>query len=95
MKKTTKKTTKVTKPKDNDNEEYYTKEEMQEMDKYHELTGHKLEDEEVYEVMQKHHNDEKMVLDELNLLIRDSQRGEEFNWQEVGKSKIIKNLSFM
>lgn len=89
MKKATKKTTKVTKPKekDNDNDIYFTKEEMAELDKYHNLTDHKFEDDEVYEIMQKFHNDEKMVLDELKLRLKDTERGDEFNWQEVGKSK--------
>lgn len=70
-------------------DEFYTKEEIKALDDYHEKTGGKFEDDEIYEIMQKYNNDEKLIMDELNNILRERERGKEFNWQEVGKSKII------
>lgn len=90
-KKTTKKTTKpVVKPKEKEenNDDFYTKEEIKELDKYHEFTGHKFEDEEIYEIMGKYKNDEKLVLEELNNILNDREKRGESDWGEVKKGKI-------
>lgn len=92
MKKNSKgnKTQKETKPKEKevekDSEEYYTKEEIELLDKYHDLTEHKFEDEEIYDIMQKCHNNDDLIKEELNEMIKQTLRGDEFLWQEVGKS---------
>lgn len=97
MKKTTKKTTKVTKPKEKDDtsDMYYTKEEIKELDKYHEKTEHKFEDEEIYEIMQKYKGEEVKITEELEKMLADRKRGGDTEWNVVGKSNSKNFLLFI
>jgi len=67
-------------------DEYYTKEEEERLDKFHEETQNKFTDDEIYKLMLKHKNDIEAISNELKELLKDSKRGEEYEWQEVGKS---------
>ena len=55
------------------------KEEEKRIDKIHEKTGHKIDDDEVYELMQKYKNNDEAVINELN------ERGETHEWEDIGK----------
>ena len=77
---------KETKEADNN---YYTKEEIKLLDKFHEKTENKFEDEEIYELMLKYKNDEDAILNELKEQLKERKRGEEFDWQTIGKSKLF------
>jgi len=70
-------------------EEYeeYTQEEIKLLDKYHEFTNHKLEDHEIYDVMMKFNSDDQLVKNELKQMLKDFSKGDEYNWQEIGKSE--------
>lgn len=72
-----------------DSEEYYTKEEIEQLDRYHEITENKFEDDEIYEVMQKFNNDDSLIINELKEMMKVTLRGEEYSWQEIGKSNYI------
>ncbi len=82
MKKSTKskKTTTKTQEKKDD---YYTKEEEERLDYFHEQTGHKFQDEEVYNLMVKYKNNDEAILNELNEQL-ESKKGEG-EWVDVGK----------
>ena len=91
MKKGTKKKTqtkpaKPTKPKEETDNNYYTKEEMDRMDSFHNQTDHKFQDEEIYELMEKYKQDDEAILNELKEQLKQRERGAEYDWQEVGKS---------
>ena len=91
MKKGSKKPVIKTKPKETkeaDNN-YYTKEEIKLLDKFHEKTENKFEDEEIYELMLKYKNDDDAILNELKEQLKERKRGEEFDWQTIGKSKLF------
>ena len=72
-------------------DEFYTNEEMELLDKYHELTEHKFEDEDIYNVMVKFNNDDDLIKNELKEMIKETLRGDEYNWQRIGESKYILN----
>ena len=83
--KTTKSKKTTTKPKEKKNDQYYTKEEEQQLDKYQEATGNKFDDDEIYDLMIKYKNDEDAILKDLKEQLKERNRGEEFEWKEVGK----------
>ena len=85
----TKKAPAKTKPKES-NDDYYTKEEEERLDKFHEETGHKFTDDEIYALMVKYKNDDQAVSNELKELLKDAKRGAEYEWQEVGKDGKVK-----
>ena len=68
-------------------EEEYTAEEIKLLDKFHEFTDNKFEDDEIYDVMVKFHSDEELVKNELKQMLKDFTKGDEFNWTEIGKSE--------
>lgn len=75
------------KPKEPEPEnEYYTKEEIKKLDSLHEQTEHKFTDDEIYELMLKHKNNDEEILKELQEQLKERKRGEEYEWREVGKS---------
>ena len=76
-----------TKMKKEPSNEYYTEEEIKKLDEFHEQTEHKFEDDEVYELMLKYKDDDEAILNELKELLKERKRGEQFDWQAVGKSK--------
>ena len=76
------------KPNNDDiSEEEYTQEEIKLLDKYHEFTGNKFEDDEIYDVMMKFNSDDQLIKNELKQMLKDFSKGEEYNWQEIGKSE--------
>jgi hypothetical protein len=81
---------KQAKKEESDSEEsYFTPEEIALLDKYHDLSGHKFEDQEIYEIMLKHKNNDDLVKNELNEMLKELKRGDEYGWTEIGKSKYI------
>ena len=68
------------------NEQYYTKEEITLLDKYHDFSGHKFDDDEIYEVIIKFNYDDELIKNEIKEMLKDLERGEEYNWTEIGKS---------
>ena len=86
MKKGTTKSKKTTtKPKETNEDEFYTREEEEQLDKYQEATGYKFDDDEIYDLMKKYKNDENAILKDLKEQLKERNRGEEFEWKEVGK----------
>jgi len=67
-------------------DEFYTKEEIKKLDEFHEQTEHKFEDDEIYELMLKYKGDDEAILNDLKEQLEERKRGEQFNWQAVGKS---------
>ncbi len=80
---------KQVKKEESDSEEYYTPEEIVLLDKYHDFCGHKFEDDEIYQIILKHKHNDDMIKNELNEMLKELKRGEEFSWTEIGKSKYI------
>ena len=80
MSKTTKSKKTTAKPKAKDeSDEYFTREEIKRLDKFHDQTEHLFDDTEVYELMQKYKNNDEAVINELN------ERGETHEWEDIGK----------
>ena len=78
---------KQVKAQESDSEEsYYTPEEIVLLDKFHDFTNHKFEDEEIYDIMVKFNNNEDLIKNELNEMLKVFKRGVEFSWTEIGKS---------
>ena len=73
------------KQEDNKTDQYYTNEEIKLLDFFHSQTEKKFEDEEVYDLMEKYKNDKDLILQELNILLKERKRGNDYEWQEVGK----------
>lgn len=69
--------------------DYYTPEEIILLDKLHEFSGNKFDDDEIYEVAVKLNFDEELIKNELNEMLKVLSRGDEFNWTEIGKSEYI------
>ena len=67
-------------------EDFYTPEEIVLLDKFHDFTSHKFEDDEIYEVILKFNNNEELIQNELNEMLKEIKRGDEYNWTEIGKS---------
>ena len=88
MSKTTKskKAPTKTKPKES-SDEYYTKEEEERLDKFHEETENKFTDDEIYKLMKQYKDDDESILNELKEMLKEIKRGAEYEWQVVGKSK--------
>ena len=73
------------KQEDNKTDQFYTNEEIKLLDFFHSQTDKKFEDEEVYDLMEKYKNDKELILQELNNLLKERKRGNDYEWQEVGK----------
>ena len=85
------------KEKKESSDDFYTDEEIKKLDEFHEQTEHKFEDEEIYELMLKYKNDDEAILNDLKEQLKERKRGEQFDWQPVGKSKannLINNYYF-
>ena len=67
-------------------ESYYTPEEIILLDKLHEFSEHKFEDDDIYEIMIKYNNDEELIKSEIKEMLKELKRGAEFSWTEIGKS---------
>jgi len=71
---------------ESESEEYYTEDEIKMLDKLHEFSEHKFEDDEIYDVMLRFNNDEQLIKNEIKEMLKQMKRGDEFNWTEIGKS---------
>jgi hypothetical protein len=69
--------------------DYYTPEEIKLLDKYHLFSGNKFVDEEIYDIIMKCNKDEKMIKEELKQRLKEFERGDEYNWTEIGESEYI------
>ena len=65
---------------------YYTPEEIVLLDKFHDFSGHKFDDNDIYEVMLKFKNDEELIKNELKEMLKVFKKGDEYTWTEIGKS---------
>ena len=81
-----KKEKKEKKEQESDSEDYYTEEEIKLLDQFHEYTKNLFIDDEIYDVMVKFNNDEALIKNELDEMLKEINRGDEFNWTEIGKS---------
>ena len=68
---------------------YYTPEEIVLLDKFHDFSGHKFDDNDIYEVMLKFKNDEELIKNELKEMLKVFKKGDEYTWTEIGKSNYI------
>ena len=85
--------TKKTKEKQ-DNVEYFTREEVERIDKFQAETGKKFDDDEIYELMLKYKDDDDAILNDLKEQLKERNRGEEYEWKEIGKGNYIFYLIF-
>ena len=65
---------------------YYTPEEIVLLDKFHDFSGHKFDDNDIYEVMLKFKNNEDLIKNELKEMLKVFKKGDEYTWTEIGKS---------
>ena len=65
---------------------YYTPEEIVLLDKFHDFSGHKFDDDDIYEVMLKFKNNEELIKNELKEMLKVFKKGDEYTWTEIGKS---------
>ena len=92
MKKSTKSKKTTAKPKEkDDSNEYYTKEEIERLDKFHEATEKKFEDDEIYALMEKYKDDDEAILNELKEQLKERKRGDSFEWKDIGKNGKVAN----
>ena len=73
---------------DSDTEEY-TPEEIKKLDYYQDYSNHLLDDEEIYDLICKYNDDDEKIKEELNELVKIANKGKEYQWHQVGKSKNI------
>ncbi len=71
---------------DSDTEEY-TQEEIKKLDYYQEYSNHLLDDDEIYDLMCRYEDDDEKIKEELDELVKIANKGEEYQWHEVNKSK--------
>ncbi len=69
--------------------EEYTKEELKALDNYQNYSGNIFDDDEIYQLMVKFDNNENKIKEELKELLKIASKGEEYQWHEVRKSKLI------
>lgn len=78
--------------KDNESVEEYTKTEVEYLDKYGEVSGKLLDDEELYEIIIKHNfNDEKIKEEVLSRVAYLKKRGDDYLWGDIthGKKHVV------
>lgn len=76
-----------------DSVEEYTARELEYLDRFKEITGDAMDDEEIYDIIIKHNFDNSKIrkeIDEMMKLVL--KKGEEYGWTKIekGKSKIKK-----
>ncbi len=76
------------KNKEESDTEEYTPEEIKKLDYYQEQTNYVLDDDDIYELMCKYGDNEEKILYELKELEKEANRGKEYQWHQVGKSKL-------
>ena len=90
MSKTTKSKKTTAKPKAKDeSDEYFTREEIKRLDKFHDQTEHLFDDTEVYELMQKYGDNDEAILNVLKEQMKERKRGDSYEWKDVGKRNYI------
>lgn len=68
--------------------EYYTKDEIDLIDRCKKITGQNLEDEEIYEIILKHKFNEPQIIDEIvGIADKLRKKGEDYEWNIVQKVK--------
>jgi hypothetical protein len=70
--------------------EEYTEKELEYLDRYKDMTGDLMDDEELYEIITKFNFDDYRIKKEVNELLKIiKKRGEEYSWTKIenGKSK--------
>ena len=70
--------------------EEYTQRELEYLDRYKELTGDAMDDEEIYDIIIRYNFDDVKIEREINELIKlVKKKGEEYGWTKIenGKSK--------
>ena len=72
-----------------ESEEFFTEEETRMLDKFHEISQNKFTDDEIYDIMLRFNNNEHLIENELKEMLKDMNRGDEYNWTEIGKSNSI------
>ena len=65
--------------------EEYTTEELQLLDKFQEYSGNIFDDQEIYDVIVNCKFDEEKIKDEINLMMKDAQRGDDYKWHTIEK----------
>ena len=74
--------------------EEYTKEELEALDYYQKYSGKIFDDDEIYQLMVRFENNETKIKEELDEMKKIASKGEEYQWNEVGKSKLIYLILF-
>ena len=69
--------------------EEYTKEELEALDYYQKYSGKIFDDDEIYQLMVRFENNETKIKEELDEMKKIASKGEEYQWHEVRKSKLI------
>ena len=69
--------------------EEYTKEELEALDYYQKYSGKIFDDDEIYQLMVRFENNETKIKEELDEMKKIASKGEEYQWHEVTKSKLI------
>lgn len=65
----------------------YTDEEIVLLDKYHNYTNNKLDDEEIYYIIVNCNFDDNKITIKLAEMMKDLKRGHDYEWHEIIKSK--------
>ena len=68
--------------------EEYTEKEIEALDKYQDYSENNFLDEEIYDLIIKYNYDDQKIKAELDQKIKDLQKGDEYAWHEISKSKI-------
>ena len=76
------------KNKEESDTEEYTPEEIKKLDYYQEQTNYILDDDDIYELMCKYGDNEEKILYDLKELEKEANRGKEYQWHQVAKSKL-------
>ena len=81
-----------TKPEQEDSSseiEEYTEKEIEALDKYQNYSDNNFLDEELYDLIIKYNYDDQKIKAELDQMIKDLQKGDDYGWHEISKSKIF------
>jgi len=73
-----------------DSYEEYTSKEIEYLDKYKEYTKHKMDDEELYDIIIKYDFNDFKIKNELSEMMKlINKKGDEYGWQMIEKGKSI------
>ena len=74
---------------ESESEEYFTQEEIRMLDKFHKISQNQFSDDEIYDIMLRFNNNEHLIENEIKEMLKDMNRGDEYNWTKIGKSNSI------